>query len=258
MKVLLVGKCASENVYSLEDPSAPSEDEFTAAVMATLGCLFPNHVCVRFSGCFRHEGGRFRPDLALVARNYSHWYVIEVELVTHSLDGHVLPQVRAFRYGEPDPDCAEYLARALKIPASEAATMVRYVPRSVVVIANRRMPEWEHALRGVGAQLVVVSLFTASGQKAVELDGQIETVSQSLAFGRYSAVDRSVRLPLSVALAEGEVQLDDGNGVAARWVVRRTSDAAWMTRVIGEPDLLDGAFVQVLRMVDGRIVMRGM
>jgi hypothetical protein len=72
MKTLLVDKCAAENLFTLEDPSAPSEEEFTTVVLSALGCVFSKYECVPFVGRFHLEGKRFKPDLALVARDYSH------------------------------------------------------------------------------------------------------------------------------------------------------------------------------------------
>jgi hypothetical protein len=120
-------------------------------------------------GGFRYEEQTFRPDLALIAKDFTHWFIVEAELVTHSLHGHVLPQIRAFRYGEPQTDSISVLVRATGLTEGQIRTFLRAVPRSVAVIANRRSREWEIALESHQVQMLTVMAFTSSaGIKAIE------------------------------------------------------------------------------------------
>jgi hypothetical protein len=97
MKTLMVGECASHNVFSLSDTDAGLEADFEALTVRALCCLYPTYHCIVFNGSFLHENRVSRPDLALIAGDFSHWFIIEVELSFHSLAGHVLPQVRGLR-----------------------------------------------------------------------------------------------------------------------------------------------------------------
>src|ERR1700730_17442443 len=103
MRTIMVGDCHVDRVYRQSDPDAPSESEFEFCVARALSCVYPDFRCVVFNGSFRYDDRTYRPDLALVANDFSHWFLIEVELVSHSFEGHVLPQVQAFRYGTPEP-----------------------------------------------------------------------------------------------------------------------------------------------------------
>jgi len=258
VKTLLVGDCSQANTFHLLDPDAPSEAEFEHAVVRALVCAFPQYECVVFRGTFKHPdwGGR-RPDLALVARDLSHWFIVEVELTSHSLDHHVLPQVRTFIYGEPQADCVSALAERLGLDRGRAETIVRFVPRSVVVVTNRRDDVWEQSLRTLTAQILVVSLLlTEGGVPAVEIDGQLRAVQESLGFGTYSAVDRSLRFHPLVRIPRGDVQLVDEGGAAATWRVSEASGALWATKVVGVPDFPDSAVVQVVRTWDSRLLVR--
>ncbi len=257
MKTLMIGGCAPDTVYRLDDPDAPYEIEFEAATVKALSCLYPAYQCVVFTGGFEHEGRVSRPDLALVARNFSHWFVIEVELVSHSLTGHVLPQVTAFRYGDPCSDCARILQRELQIDSGRAKTLVSHVPRSVVVVANKRDPIWETALSALNVQLGVVSIYrTAGGAEAVEFDGSLEVLEQNLGFGLYLAVDRSLRLPTQVDLPDGAIQIFDPAGSIGTWNVSRDERFAWITKERGTPSIQDGALVQIRRLYNGTISLK--
>lgn len=258
MKTLLVGACSPETTFTLVDPDAPSEAEFEHTVVRALACAYPQYRCVVFGGSFYHEdAGLRRPDLALVARDLSHWFVIEVELTSHSLEHHVLPQIRAFAYGTPRSDCAGSLARGLEISTSQAETLVSLVPRTVAVVANRRDDEWLHSLRGLNAQLLVVSVFrTEQGTTATQVDGDLRVVSESLGFGVYSATDRSFRFTSGIRLPLGEVQLVGDDGAATTWRVAEASGHVWVTKAAGRPDIEHGAFGQVVKTFDGRLLLK--
>src|SRR5712691_2053095 len=111
MKIILIGDCAPDRIYRMSDPYAPYENEFELAVAKILSCIYSTYHCVMFSGGFLYGDRLYRPDLALVSKDLSHWFVLEVELVSHSLERHVLPQALAFRYGDPQQDCVTLLAR---------------------------------------------------------------------------------------------------------------------------------------------------
>ena len=147
MRTILFGDCAAEQLYQMSDPDAPSESELEYKTVKVLSCVYPDFYCVLFGGGFKYDNRLCRPDLALVARDFSHWFIIEVELVSHSFDGHVLPQAKAFRYGAPQADCVNILARELDISTEQSRTLVEHVPRSIAVVANKPERHWEIALR---------------------------------------------------------------------------------------------------------------
>lgn len=147
MTTILVGDCKTPNLFELWDPDAALETEFELVVAKALMCIYPGYHCFPFGGTFRLEDNVSRPDIALVAKDLSHWFVIEVELVSHSLEGHVLPQIRTFRFGEPQRDCISVLTTALSMDSSQIQTFLMTVPRTVAVIANKRHRDWEISLR---------------------------------------------------------------------------------------------------------------
>jgi hypothetical protein len=257
MKRLMVGDCAVENIFALADPDVPLEAEFELTVMKVLGCLYKDYRCFRFTGGFEYDGKCFEPDLALVAKNYSHWFVIEVELVSHSLEQHVLPQVRTFHYGDPLPQCSTIMARELGLDRSNAESLMEFSPRSVVVIANRYHEQWESKLQAHSIQYLTVSSYhTASGVQAIELSGHLNVLKENLGFGTYSRVDRSFRFPASVMLPDGEVQITDPTGSLGVWNVVREGRIAWVTKVLGTPDIADLSFLQLIRSFDGRLLLK--
>jgi hypothetical protein len=111
MKVFVKGSCTPENTYTLADPTTFSKGEFESHVLAALRCVYPEYYCIPFRGGFEFDGDTHEADLALIHREFSHWFILEVELVSHSLHSHVVPQVRCFQYGNPLDSCSDHLCR---------------------------------------------------------------------------------------------------------------------------------------------------
>jgi hypothetical protein len=257
MRRLFTGSCSPENIFEIRDPSVLTETEFEAWVVKGLLCMFPNYRCVIFSGGFANEGIVYRPDLALVAKDFSHWFIIEVELASHSFREHVLPQVCAFRYGEPVPGCALALANALNIAELQARTLLERVPYAVAVILNRENTEWEIALGAHDIQLLVVSSYqSATGIEAIEVNGRLEVVRESLGFGEYIAAVRSLRFGVPIRLPEGRVQIRDLVGNMSWWLVIKEAGYTWISKQAGTPELVDRRTVQLIATGDGYLSMR--
>jgi hypothetical protein len=256
--MILVGDCVVDRLYQMSDPDAPSESEFEYAVAKALSCMCSaDYQCIVFGGSFQYDDRCHRPDLALVAKDFSHWFIIEVELVSHSFEGHVLPQATAFQYGEPQSDCVSVLCRELALSQERARTFIRHVPRRVAVIANKRDRRWRIALDAHKIQFLTVSVFRSTiGIEALEVDGTLEVLKESLGFGVYSATDRSLRFPRTVKLPVGTVQINDPGGSISSWTVVHDDRFTWVTKEVGVPDIPDRSHVQIIRAIGGRLSLR--
>jgi hypothetical protein len=260
MRTLLTGngECNEDNIFYLLDPTGFIEIDFEAEVVKALTCLFPDYRCGVFAGTFLLEGDRRTADLALIHKSMSHWFVVEVELAGHSLEHHVLPQVRCFRYGEPDQTCITSLTSAFHgLSRKAATTLLQHVPRFVVVVGNLPDKRWVDALCGVDAQYLTVSVYRdRSGRMAHEVEGRLVAWKQSLGFASYSAIDNSLRINKDCGLPIGTIQITDQFGSTGAWTVREKQGAFWISKDVG-PTLLDHeSYVQILRTFDGRISLR--
>ncbi|MEP9387254.1 hypothetical protein [Mesorhizobium sp. KR9-304] len=257
MSTIVVGDCAPENLLEVWDADAARESEFEFVVAKALTCIYPNYHCFPFAGSFKLEDNVSRPDIAMVAKDMSHWFVIEVELISHSLDAHVLPQIRAFRYGEPQADCISILSRELQLDRDQIRTFLMGVPRTVAVIANKRHRDWEISFRSLEVQLLTVSAFNSpAGIQAVEVDGRLIAQQEHIGFGYYMATDRSLRFHRGVGLPDGAIMVDDFLGAGSMWTVTRDTSYAWVTRNQGTPDIANGSLVQMIRAFGGRFLIK--
>lgn len=259
MKKFLTGECNQDNVFHLLDPTQFLEIDFEAEVIKALSCLQPDYLCGVFAGAFVLEGERRIADLALIHRSLSHWFVVEVELIGHSLEEHVLPQVRCFRYGDPDASCVASLMRAFNehLNEAQAEALLRYVPRYVAVVGNLPDASWVAAFRGLDVQYLTVSVYRdRNGRSAHEVEGQLIARAENLGFARYSAIDNCLRIRKGCGLTVGNVQIVDQFGSLAEWTIREEAGTLWICKVRGPALIAHDSYVQIIRSYDGRISIR--
>lgn len=258
MRKLLTGECHDDNIFEQLDPTGFREAEFEAEVVKALTCLLPEYWCGVFSGSFVLENERKNADLALIHKNMSHWFVVEVELAGHSFEHHVLPQVRCFRFGEPESTCITSLVRAFPdLERGKAETLLRHVPRCVAVVDNIPNHLWRSSLSALDVQYLTLSIYTdRNGRTAHEVEGRLVARDTSLGFATFSSTDNSLLLPKSCGLPMGPVQITDQFGTSSTWTIRGEAGNLWMTKNRG-PALLDHrSYVHLIRTFDGRICLR--
>jgi hypothetical protein len=123
-----------------------------------------------------------------------------------------------------------------------------------VVVTNRGSTEWSACFIGLDVQMLTVLVYQRNdGQIAHEIDGSLFVVKENLGFFRYSAIDRSLRLPPTFGDVEDRIQIEDPFGVLGTWLISRTEDAVWLTKEMGDPGLPHNELLQLLRASTGRL-----
>ena len=166
--------------YDELGPGSLYEAEFERILVQYLGTICPGYVSVPFKLTVTATHGAARADLALVQSNYLAWWVVEVELATHSLSGHVLPQVRTLAEATYGRRVADYLAtKADCLDRTKLRDMIRGEQPRVLVIANSRCEDWERPLKRYGARLAFFQLFRSQrGIYLVVTDGYWPSADQ--------------------------------------------------------------------------------
>lgn len=258
MKKLMTGDCHQDNIFHLVDPTQFIEVDFEAEVVKALSCLQPDYLCGVFAGAFVLEGERRMADLALIHKTLSHWFVVEVELAAHSFEHHILPQVRCFRYGEPESSCITSLVRAFsELKRDQAQALLYYVPRYVAVVGNLPDPSWTAALSAADVQHLTVSVYrNRNGRSAHEIEGRLTVRAESLGFARYSAIDNCLRIPKGCGVPVGKIQMVDQFSNLADWTVQEDMGVLWICKDRGSALIEHDSFVQIIKTFDGRISIR--
>ena len=144
------------------------ESDFEAIVKSRAGSLFPSFKVVPFRLPVESEEGRRIPDLALIDRDYRYWWVVEVEMAHHSLNGHVLPQVEVFSRGKYGEEHSAYLAdRSENLDQASLADMIKGPQPRVLVVVNRNVPEWIEPIHRRDGLVAVVEVFRSSRNRHI-------------------------------------------------------------------------------------------
>jgi hypothetical protein len=161
--------------YEQVAPTALYESEFETIILNQAAVLYPEYVATEFKTLISNgEGDSAKPDFALVDRQYREWWIVEVEMGHHSLDHHVLPQIRTFASGLYSRSEAEYLAaRNPALDTKRLFTLMKGSPPRVLVIVNTPKPDWIVALGRYDTLLAVFEIFRSSMNRHVyRVNGQ--------------------------------------------------------------------------------------
>lgn len=149
------------------------ESDYENLLLAHAEFLYPTFHLVRFKCDVASEFGTARPDLALIDKNYRKWWVVEVELASHSLDDHVEPQVRILANGAYNRRHAEVLSRNdSALDSARISDMVLGAQPRVLVIVNSVEAGWQLSLRRWDALIGVIEVFRSErGVEVLRMNG---------------------------------------------------------------------------------------
>jgi hypothetical protein len=245
------------STFELCDPSGVKEEDFTDLALRVLQRLRPDCTLFPFHPKVFHDDAVWTPDLAVVDREFSYWFVVEVETATHHLEKHVIPQVTAFCEGRYDSSAAYMLAESLRVGVQQAETLLATIPRDVVVVSNKRDEQWNRKLAALGVQHLVIETYRnkTTAQALYRIDGDLLPVHRSLGFGRVRLRDGVVVTQATDHWTEGRVTIHGPDG-AAIWICSIVDGRAWLMKEQGLIEFQNEAIIQFLRRHDGTLIVR--
>jgi hypothetical protein len=241
----------------LADPTAANEPDFEIVAIKVLSRLYPSCYVFPFKPIVQHDGVGWRPDVALVDKEFAYWFVIEIETVNHSLQKHVLPQVRAFRDGDYGREAAERLSENLSMTVPQAETFLSHIPRYVVVVSNHDQKEWKERLRAENIQHISIETFSRqNGSSAILVGELLKVAERSLGFGTVFASLQAIRIPASKFWRPGTYSILTTDGSIADWDCSEEGKLVWITKKRGLITAPDKMIVQFILQDEGRILLR--
>jgi len=257
MARLLVGAEWYESLAS----SAQYEFEYEDLLFRYGEILFPSWTIVPFKMDVESETGRNRPDLALIDHSYRNWCVVEVELAHHSLDGHVLPQVRTFATGRYTSEHATNLQRREPtLDLSKLNDMIRGEQPQVLVVVDRPKMDWAKPLARLGARLMIVEVFRSNlNRHCLRVNGEhpIEATAAVTALKRHPLLPRTMLVlsPASLGGGPGAKYTVELDGSVTTWIRVETFNEVMLRPLKGDP-LADCSTCQIVELSDGRLEFR--
>ena len=151
------------------EPRLAPEGVFEAQVLRIATQVMPGFMTAQWKPLIRDTHGRgAQPDLAMLSNDLESWYVIEVELASHSISGHIAPQLETLRNGVYDTSLLPSLRSAFPSIGDEALTRLLYRSPGLLCIADQYTDRLERACRHAGFRLIVLEpYFGGSGGWAV-------------------------------------------------------------------------------------------
>jgi hypothetical protein len=150
------------------------EQDYERIATRALRTMLPDVFVMPFK-CDVHspaEDAIARPDLAFVWRDYSAWGVVEVELASHSLELHVIPQVRIFSSGSYGELHVKALMRANSALQQNRLQDLVAIRRPLVwVVVDSESPMWKNPLHAESARLTALEVYDSAGEQIIRLAG---------------------------------------------------------------------------------------
>ncbi len=219
------------------EPVAPTsiyESDFQGMVVAQAQHIFPDYAVIRFDKIVASEHGTAKADLALVDRRYRFWWIVEIELSTHSLDGHVRPQVETLSSAAYGSDEAAYISdRSTELDPANVQQMMKGNQPRVLVVVNTPMPNWQLALSPLGAIVAVVEVYRSDKNRLVfRLNGDYPALPHN--FVSHCHLDSALPKLMVVESPGGLPQTKDPRltirfeGGVTRWLRVESRDTVWL------------------------------
>ena len=218
------------------------ESDFESIVPSKSDILFPEYFALPFKIPVESENGRRIPDLVLIDRGYRHWWVVEVEMSHHSLNGHVLPQVEVFAHGRYGTDHRDHLlAQSGFLNETALSDMIKVNQPRVLVIVNRNVPEWVRHINALGGAVSVIEVFRSDrNEHILRLNGEFPSSSSNEMVSTCRLDDLMPRLlqvdsPAALGGAHGDRFSISFSGGFTDWERVDSADRVWLIPVNRNP-----------------------
>lgn len=144
------------------------ESDLEDLIIAHSASLYPNFWVIKYKRMIQSEYGTAKPDLAFIEKNYRTWYLCEVELGTHDLLSHVVPQIMVFCNARVGDTEAQYIAeREPHLNAVQLAAMMKGEPPGVMVLVNHFDQSWRRTLSQQGARVGFIEIYRDTAQRMI-------------------------------------------------------------------------------------------
>ncbi|MBC6405229.1 MAG: hypothetical protein GDA41_05800 [Rhodospirillales bacterium] len=210
------------------------ESDLEDLIIKQAPVIYPNYWVIKYKRVIASEYGTAIPDLAFIEKSYRAWYLCEVELGSHDLFAHVMPQVSVFCNALVGRAEACYLAKKeTMLDVSQLTAMMQGVRPGVLVLVNAFDPRWWRALTESGALVGLIELYRDSGQRFImRINGDDLHIPEQL----ISECVRDKLLPNALRvsapapidqLANPDLELWYEGGRTV-WKVLRTGGSCWL------------------------------
>jgi hypothetical protein len=204
--------------------------------------IFPGYFCLPFKNTVTSaDFGDGHADLAIIDFLYRRWWVIEVETIDHSLNAHVVPQMKTLMDAEYKPALADQFSKLnSSLSLNQLKRLFATVSPLFCVIANAYDTLWDQTLSRYGITFIAVEVFRSINNKpALRVSSELENMPSTLLsevtfatqYPNVIKVERSGALSQS---SDAEIQIFV-DGQITSWKVLDVDHTIWLIPQGGYP-----------------------
>jgi hypothetical protein len=236
------------------------ETEFVKLLFQEAGRIFPEYYPIPFKTVVYSDDGDAMPDFALIHKDYRSWWVVEAEMGHHSLEGHVVPQVRSLSRSIYQESEAEYLcAHDPALDRARVHEMIKGEQPRVLVIANVPVPGWKEQLRPFNAVVAIFQIFRSRmGRYVYRVNGDFPSENNEIiSTCRCWEIHRFLKIdsPAQLQIRRGEIVTLYHETRAIDWQRVDTADAVLLHALRDHP-LEKGVLYEIIRQSDGTLAIQ--
>jgi hypothetical protein len=246
--------------YEEVAPAGVYESFYEATVKTHAQQLWPRFHPVHFKASVYAGADGVKADMALIEKNYSEWWVVEIEMAQHSFESHVLPQTRKLAGASYGPDLATKLCDGCpRLDAAKVQVMVKEIHPRVLVVVNKPRPHWAKELKKIDALLAVFEMFKSDddNEYMFRVNGEHPVgAAQLLSVCRFDdLMNRWLVVEDPIALrVSGQTHLTiEFEGHATEWVRKKMGSKVWLYTPHGPNPLPDRFDYELVRRGDGQL-----
>jgi hypothetical protein len=236
------------------------ESEFEKLLFQEAGQIFSDYFPVPFKTVVFSQDGDAKPDFALVHKDYRSWWVVEAEMGHHSLQGHVLPQVRRLSRANYDEPEAQYLCQNnTALDPARVREMIKGERPRVLVVVNIPVQGWPEQLRPYDAVVAIFQIFRSKfNHYAYRINGDFPSENyEIISTCRCWEIHRFLKIdsPANLGVERGAIVTLHHETGAIEWQRADTGGVALLHAVRGHP-LEKGVVYEILRQGDGTLAIQ--
>lgn len=243
-------------------PNGVYESVYEAMIKANATYLWPRFYPVHFKANVYAQTEGVKADFVLVERDYSEWWVVEVEKENHSLENHILPQTRKLRdaaYG--DAEAEQLCEKCSDLDITKVKAMLKDQQPGILVVVNKPKPDWIKPLSTVGAMLAIFEMFKADNNEHLfRVNGEHPVGSaEVISICRFDELMNRwliVENPIALRVPNQSKIVIEFEGHSTEWTRYDVSGKVWLYTESGPNPLSDRFHYELTRRGDGQLAFR--
>ena len=209
--------------YEEFEPGTYVEDTLERTIIAKANLVFPDYYTLPLRKTIEYKDESKQPDLCLIKKDYSRWYVVEVELSKKKFEGHTESQIRVFSNGRYDAtEISDYLVgKEPSLDKKQLKQMILDESPGILVMVDE-YPKWaSDVTKYPRTGILVFGMFDhPQNGEAYRIDGEypiVEVDRSRCKFPKYPANVLIISAPKILNVSHGEELIIIDNGRKTKW-----------------------------------------